>query len=62
MNVEGTEEMQPNVPSPCKLEKRAAEEMNVEGTEEMQPNVPSPCSELVSCGVEIILDKDREDK
>jgi hypothetical protein len=30
--------------------------------EDKYPIDPSPCKELVSCAVEIILDKDKEDK
>jgi hypothetical protein len=33
-----------------------ADEMNVDGTDEKYPIEPRPCKELVSCGVEIILD------
>jgi hypothetical protein len=36
--------------------------MNVEGTVERYPRVPKPCSEEVSCGVEMMLDKDREER
>ena len=49
-------------PSPCNEEKRAADEMKLDGTVERQPMEPSPCKELVNCGVEIMLDKDKEDK
>ena len=44
-------------PSPCNELKRAADEIKVEGTEERYLIVPKPTKELVSCGVEIILDK-----
>ena len=49
--------MQPIEPSPCRDEKRVADEINVEGTVDRQPRVPKPTKELVSCGVEIMLDR-----
>ena len=36
--------------------------MNVEGTVDKYPIDPSPCRELVSCGVERILDSVSDDK
>ena len=36
--------------------------MNVEGTVDKYPIDPSPCSELVSCGVERMLDSVSDDK
>jgi hypothetical protein len=44
-------------PRACKLENRVADEINVDGTDEIYPNVANPIRELVSCGVEMILDK-----
>ena len=49
-------------PRACNDEKSVADEINVDGTDDKQPIEPRPTKELVSCGVEIILDKDREDK
>ena len=49
-------------PSPCSELKRAADEIKLEGTEERYPIEPKPTRELVSCGVESMLDRDREDK
>ena len=49
-------------PSPCSELKRAADEMNVEGTEERYPMEPNPTNELVSCGVEMILDRVSDDR
>ena len=39
-----------------------ADEMKVDGTDDRYPSVPKPRKELVSCGVEIILDKERDDR
>ena len=52
----------PSVPRPSIVEKSVADEIKDDGTLEMYPRVPRPIKELVSCGVEIILDNDREDK
>ena len=49
-------------PRACILEKRVADEMKLDGTVERYPMDPKPTKELVSCGVEIILDKVREDR
>jgi hypothetical protein len=45
------------VPKPCIVEKRAADEIKLEGTLDKKPRVPKPTKELVSCGVEIMLDR-----
>ena len=52
----------PSVPRPCIVEKSVADEMKLDGTVEMYPRVPKPTNELVSCGVEIILDNERDDR
>jgi hypothetical protein len=39
------------------LDNSVAEEIKLDGTVERYPIEPRPCRELVSCGVEIILDK-----
>ena len=44
-------------PSPCREEKSVSDEIKVEGTLDMYPIEPKPTKELVSCGVEIMLDK-----
>ena len=49
-------------PSPCSELKNAADEIKLEGTVERYPIDPRPTKELVSCGVEIILDRDKDDK
>ena len=57
IKLDGTEDRYPREPSPCKLENKEAEEIKLDGTEERKPIDPKPTKELVSCGVEIILDK-----
>jgi hypothetical protein len=49
-------------PRPCKDENKAADEIKVDGTEDRKPMEPKPIKELVSCGVESMLDRDKDDK
>jgi hypothetical protein len=44
-------------PSPWSEENSAADEIKLDGTVERKPIDPNPINELVSCGVEIMLDR-----
>ena len=56
------DDKQPRVPKPWIVEKRVADEIKLEGTLDKQPIEPNPTKELVSCGVEMMLESRKDDK